>query len=167
MYLPNEGSISSSATSSYMGEGFIKNLTNAKEGRHPCMIVTSNTDFSANSQVMRRIYYIIHLNNPFDSSKKIETAEYFTTLLNDFGTDLYKMRHNGFKEDKKTNIILLDDEIVFGTKMSANREKRELLQYLPIGVLVEEKGIVKLNLVKFFRFIDQKSKNNGFFKRHF
>ena len=224
-------SSTSSATSSYMGEGFIKNLTNAKEGRHPCMIVTSNTDFSANSQVMRRIYYI-QLNNPFDSSKKIETAEYFTTLLNDFGTDLYKdflyrieqkfkdgieinvndilapardvfkkyyemlemktpsyfsnkriddyymrgqemwrdlykMRYSGFKEDKKTNIILLDDEITFGTKMSANREKKELLQYLPIGVLVEDKGIVKLNLEKFFKFIDQKSKNSGFFKRYF
>ena len=224
-------SSTSSATSSYMGESFIKNLTNAKEGRHPCMIATSNTDFSANSQVMRRIYYI-QLNNPFDSSKKIETAEYFTALLNDFGTDLYrdflyriekqfedgieinvndiltpardvfkqyyemlelktplyfsskriddyyirgqemwrdlyKMRHSGFKEDKKANIILLDDEIIFGTKMSANREKRELLQYLPIGVLVEEKGIVKLNLENFFRFIDQKSQNNGFFKRFF
>ena len=224
-------SSTSSATSSYMGEGFIKNLTNAKEGRHPCMIATSNTDFSANPQVMRRIYYI-QLNNPFDSSKKIETAEYFTTLLNDFGTDLYrdflyriekkfkdgieinvndilaparevfkkyyemlgmktpsyfsnkriddyymrgqemwrdlyKMRYKGFKEDKKTNIILLDDEIVFGTKISANREKKELLQYLPIGVLVEEKGIVKLNLEKFFKFIDQKSKNEGFLKRFF
>ena len=224
-------SSTSSATSSYMGEGFIKNLTNAKEGRHPCMIATSNTDFSANSQVMRRIYYI-QLNNPFDSSKKVETAEYFTTLLNDFGTelyrdflyrieeqfkngieinvndilapardifkkyyemleiktpsyysnmriddyfirgqemwrDLYKMRHDGFKEDRKINIILLDDEIVFGTKMSANREKRELLQYLPIGVLVEEKGIVKLNLEKFFIFIDKKSKNDSLLKRYF
>lgn len=224
-------SSTSSATSSYMGEGFIKNLTNAKEGRHPCMIATSNTDFSANSQVMRRIYYI-QLNNPFDSSKKVETAEYFTNLLNDFGTelyrdflfriekkfelgieinvndilsparevfkeyykalnmeipsyfsntriddyyirgkemwkDLYKMRYTGFKEDVKINIILLDDEIVFGTKMSANREKKELLQYLPIGVLVEEKGIVKLNLEKFFQFIDEKSRNIGFLKKLF
>ena len=45
--------------------------------------------------------------------------------------DLYNIKFKGFKEDKKQNIILIDDEYVFGSKMSANREKRELLQYLP------------------------------------
>ena len=219
-------SSTSSASSGYKGESFIKNMTNAKTGKHPCMIATSNTDFSANSQVMRRMYYI-QLNNPFDSDKKEETAEYFTNILNEFGTelyqdflfrlekrfsegikidvndilspareifleyfeeldmkvpsyfsknriddyylrgkvmwgDLYNVKFKGFNENKKQNIILLDDEYVFGSKMSANREKKELLQYLPIGVLQEEKGIVRLDYQKFFKFIDMKSKNSGF-----
>lgn len=220
-----------SSTSVYMGEAFIKNLINIKEGQYPCMVATSNTDFSANPQIMRRIYYI-QLNNPFDSSKKGETSKYFTSLLNDFGTelyrdflyrlenkfkdgikidvndilspareifkeyyemlnmkipsyfsdkriddyylrgkemwkDLYKMRYKGFKEDKKANTILIDDEIVFGSKMSANREKREMLQYLPIGILIEDKGIAKLNLEKFFQFIELKSKNKKFLGNFF
>jgi len=82
-------SSTSTASSGYKGESFIKNMTNAKSGKHPCMIATSNTDFSANSQVMRRIYYI-QLNNPFVSDKKEETAEYFTNILNEFGTQLYQ-----------------------------------------------------------------------------
>lgn len=224
-------SSTSTASSGYKGESFIKNMTNAKNGKHPCMIATSNTDFSANSQVMRRMYYI-QLNNPFDSDKKEETAEYFTNILNEFGTelyqdflfrlekrflegikidvndilsptreifleyfdeldmkippyfsknriddyylrgkvmwgDLYNVKFKGFKEDKKQNIILLDDEYVFGSKMSANREKKELLQYLPIGVLREEKGIVRLDYQKFFYFIDMESKNSRFLHRLF
>lgn len=219
-------SSTSTASSGYKGESYIKNLTNAKNGKHPCMIATSNTDFSANSQVMRRMYYI-QLNNPFNSDKKEETAEYFTTILNEFGVelyrdflfrleekfaegikidvndilapardifleyfeildmkvpsyfsknriddyylrgkvmwgDLYNVKYKGFKEDRKNNIILLDDEYVFGSKMSANREKKELLQYLPIGVLREEKGIVRLDYQKFFQFIEKKSRNTGF-----
>ncbi len=221
-------SSTSSATSSYMGEGFIKNMTNTREGRHPCLIATSNTDFSANQQVMRRIYYI-QLNNPFDASKKVEAAEQFNELLQSFDTDLYKdflyrieerfmqgikidvndilspareifkeyfelceisvpiwfsndriddyyirgremwrnlyaVRYYGFKENVKKNEILLDDEKVFGTKLSVNREKRELLQFLTVGIIIEEKGIVKLNRDKFFKFIG-KSKNGGFFTR--
>lgn len=224
-------SSNSSSVSGYMGEGYIKNLTNSKEGRHPCMIATSNTDFSANPQIMRRIYYI-QLNNPFDTAKKVETGDFFNEVLSSFGTDLFKdflfrmeerfdsgievdindilspareifkeyynmcglgipsffsdsslndyylrgrqmwknlynMKHTAFKEDRASNTILLDDEAVFGTKMSAGREKRELLQYLPVGVLLEEKGIVRLNREKFFSFIGQKSRNGGFFGRLF
>ncbi|MCT7540379.1 hypothetical protein N5T82_11060 [Aliarcobacter cryaerophilus] len=81
--------------------------------------------------------------------------------------DLYDMKYTGFKEDKKTNTILLDDEIVFGTKLNSSTTKKELLQYLPIGVLVEDKGIVKLNHKNFFDFIKQNSKNLGFFEKIF
>jgi hypothetical protein len=195
------------------------------------MLASSNTDFSANSQVMRRMYYI-QLNNPFDTSKKSEMDDFFTTLLHNFGNelyrdflykleqklnsgyeidtndilkpsrevfkeyfkildisipsyfsderiddyyirgqqmwrDLYDMKYTGFKEDKKTNTILLDDEIVFGTKLNSSTTKKELLQYLPIGVLVEDKGIVKLNHKNFFDFIKQNSKNLGFFEKIF
>ena len=224
-------SSASVATSSYMGESFVKNITNAKSGRHPCMIATSNTDFSANSQVMRRMYYI-QLNNPFDSGKKEEAAAYFNEVVERFGIelyrdflyrlekrfdegiaidindilkpgreiflewfeelsldrpdyfspkriddyylrgrtiwrDLYNMKHQGFKELKKENLILLDDETVFGTKLAAGREKKELLQYLPIGVAIEEKGIVRLNYEKFFEFIGMRPKNSGFFGKIF
>jgi len=224
-------SSNNSTTSGYMGESFIKSTTNTLEGRHPCMIATSNTDFSANAQVMRRMYYI-QLNNPFDTAKKEETAEYFTNILNDFSTelyrdflarfeekflqgitidvndilapareifldyfdelemevpdyfspiriddyylrgkvmwrDLYSIKYKGFKENKKEGVILLDDEYVFGTKMSASREKKELLQFLPIGVLREQKGIVRLDYKKFFEFIEMKPKNSGFLSNFF
>ena len=81
--------------------------------------------------------------------------------------DLYDMKYTGFKEDKKTNTILLNDEIVFGIKLNSNGTKKELLQYLPIGVLVEDKGIVKLNHKNFFDFIKQNSRNLGFFQKIF
>jgi hypothetical protein len=224
-------SSTSSATSSYMGEAFIKNITNSKEGIYPAMIATSNTDFSANAQVMRRIYYI-QLNNPFDNNKKTEAAEYFNSVLFSFGDELfrdflfrfekrfkegvkvdsddvlsigrdifeeyfsilgielpqwfskeriddyyirgrniwrnlYTLRRDGFMENEKENMILLDDEVVFGSKLSANKEKREQLQYLPIGVVIEDKGIVKLNREKFFDFIQVKPKSKGFIFRLF
>ncbi len=218
-------SSASAATSGYMGESFVKNMTNAKSGRHPCMIATSNTDFSASSQIMRRIYYI-QLNNPFDTTQKERAAAYFNEIVESFGVelyrdflyrleerfregmevdindilapgreifmeyfeetghsadgyfcseriddyylrgrtiwrDLYNMKHHGFNELKRENLILLDDETVFGTKLAAGREKRELLQYLPIGVVIEEKGIVRLNYTKFFDFIGMRPKKGG------
>jgi len=206
-----------SSKNSYMGEGYIKNITNSKDGIHPCVIATSNTDFSANSQVMRRIYYI-QLNNPFVSNAS-KTNDHFNDILLNFGSELYRdfiyklelkfthgvrlnlddfiymgreifqeyfeqlnikapnwfshkpindyytrgkeiwsakyIQHNKyFTHVKNKNEILLDEEKVFGTKMSANRDKKELLQFLPIGVIIEDKGIVRLNREKFLEFIE-------------
>ncbi len=221
-------STTSSGTSLYMGEGYIKSMTNARKGPHPCVIATCNTDFAANAQVMRRVYYI-QLNNPFDVSKRKETDQYFNPIYEEFGDDLYRdflsrleakirnvyqaghddflkigrdifksyfnetgtevpkwlsntriddyyargkemwqhlyiSRRRGFKINGGE--LLLDDDIVFGSKMGSGRDKREWLQYLPVGVLIEDKGIVRVNRERFFEFIGQ-SKNalSRIFKR--
>ena len=104
---------------------------------------------------------------------EMEVPEYFSpTRIDDYylrgkvmWRDLYNIKYKGFKEYKKEGVILLDDEYVFGTKMSASREKKELLQFLPIGVLREQKGIVRLDYEKFFDFLEMRSKNSGFLKR--
>jgi len=57
------------------GERLIKTLTNTITEPHPCLIGTSNVGFSAESQVIRRIYYL-HFGSPFSEDKKIkERAE--------------------------------------------------------------------------------------------
>lgn len=219
----------SSASSNYMGEDYVKKIANTREGMFPVVIATSNTDFSANAQVMRRIYYI-QLNNPFDQERKSETAKYFNDIYDSFGTELfqdfqlrisqkfmegltldqedflnigrsvfldyfnetgiqipqwfslsriddyylrgkqlwerlYRMKSKGFKEDKSSNEITIDDDIVFGNKLSVNKEKRECLQYLSSGIVKEDKGLVVLNRKKFFSFIDKKQGIASIFSR--
>ncbi len=219
----------SSVTSNYMGEDFVKKITNTKEGVFPGVIATSNTDFSANPQVMRRIYYI-QLNNPFDPDKKTETSNYFNEIYEAFGTELfqdflfrleqkfkeemiinqedflcvgrsifleyfteigipvpswfspgriddyylrgkqlwqrlYRMKKKGFNEDKSKNEITIDDDIVFGSKLTVSRDKRECLQYLHAGIIIEDKGLVVLNRKKFLGFISEENSVISFIKR--
>ena len=54
------------------GERLIKTLTNTLTEPHPCLIGTSNIGFSAEAQVIRRIYYL-HFESPFPEDK--ETKE--------------------------------------------------------------------------------------------
>jgi len=219
----------SSVSSNYMGEDYVKKITNTREGKFPTIIATSNTDFSANAQVMRRIYYI-QLNNPFDTGKKSETTKYFNDIYESFGTELfqdfllrishkfregipfdqedflnigrsvfldyfsetemqipewfsdsriddyylrgkqiwqrlYRTKKKGFTEDKTSNEITVDDDIVFGSKLSVSKEKRECLQYLSAGIVKEDKGLVVLNRNKFLKFISKKQWIASIFNR--
>lgn len=219
----------SSASSNYMGEDYVKKITNTREGIFPGIIATSNTDFSANPQVMRRIYYI-QLNNPFDPDKKMKTASYFNDIYESFGTGLfqdfqfrlakkfkegiqpdqedflntgrsifleyfsetgvpvpawfshgriddyylrgrqlwqrlYRMKKKGFSEDKSKNEITIDDDIVFGSKLTVSKDKRECLQYLSAGIIKEDKGLVVLSREKFLSFISKKRGIGSLFKR--
>jgi hypothetical protein len=219
----------SSVSSNYMGEDYVKKITNTREGKFPAIIATSNTDFSANAQVMRRIYYI-QLNNPFDTGKKSETTKYFNDIYESFGTELfqdflhrisqkfregipfdqedflnigrsvfldyfsetemqvpewfsdsriddyylrgkqiwqrlYRTKKKGFTEDKTSNEITIDDDIVFGSKLSVSKDKRECLQYLSAGIVKEDKGLVVLNRNKFLKFISKKQWIASIFNR--
>ncbi|MFN3603757.1 MAG: phospholipase D family protein [Leptonema sp. (in: bacteria)] len=60
------------------GEELIKSLTNTLTEPHPCLIGTSNIEFSAESQVIRRIYYL-HFGSPFseDRTLKQKSESYF------------------------------------------------------------------------------------------
>jgi len=219
----------SSVSSNYMGEDYVKKITNTREGKFPTIIATSNTDFSANAQVMRRIYYI-QLNNPFDTGRKTETTKYFNAIYESFGTELfqdfllrishkfregipfdqedflyigrsvfldyfsetemqvpewfsdsriddyylrgkqiwqrlYRTKKKGFQEDKTSNEITIDDDIVFGSKLSVSKDKRECLQYLSAGIVKEDKGLVVLNRNKFLKFISKKQWIASIFNR--
>ncbi len=78
----------------------------------------------------------------------------------------------GSKHDMSFRIdfvcFTLEEPPCFGTEnLGSFIYSKELFQYLPIGVLVEEKGIVKLHYENCLRFIDEKSRNNGFFGKFF
>jgi len=73
------------------GERLIKTLTNTITDPHPCLIGTSNVGFSAESQVIRRIYYL-HFGSPFSEDKKIkEKAErYFEEKVGIIDDSLFR-----------------------------------------------------------------------------
>lgn len=215
-----------SSKSGYMGESYIKNMTNSKEGIFPCILATSNTDFSAHPQTMRRIYYI-QLNDPFDASSD-EMREHFHKTTSTFGIELYQdflyrleqkfntgialklddflylgreifqeyfselkistptwfsptpindyylrgkeiwhakymQNKKAFKEVPSKNEIIIDEEKIFGTRLTASKDKRELIQFLRIGVLKEDKGITKFNRKEFFEFIGLENPIKRFF----
>lgn len=73
------------------GERLIKTLTNTLTETHPCLIGTSNVGFSAESQVIRRIYYL-HFSSPFSEDKLIkEQAEkYFEEKVGTVDDSLFR-----------------------------------------------------------------------------
>lgn len=73
------------------GERLIKTLTNTLVEPHPCLIGTSNVGFSAESQVIRRIYYL-HFASPFSEDKTIKaTAEkYFEEKVGKVDDSLFR-----------------------------------------------------------------------------
>ncbi|MEM4066930.1 MAG: phospholipase D family protein [Candidatus Micrarchaeaceae archaeon] len=70
--------VESSFFRSSAGEGKIKHYTNNNTKPSPCIIGTSNVNFSAESQVARRIYYL-HFDNSFPEDKKMkaDASRYF------------------------------------------------------------------------------------------
>lgn len=73
----------------FMGESFIKEVSNTLIGKHPTVIATTNTTFQSDAQVIKRIYYI-QLNNSFDLSKEAEALKHFEEIRENFGTDLFR-----------------------------------------------------------------------------
>lgn len=53
------------------GERLIKSLTNILVDPHPCLLGTSNIGFSAEAQVIRRIYYL-HFESPFSEDRNLK-----------------------------------------------------------------------------------------------
>ncbi|WP_025270475.1 phospholipase D family protein [Hippea sp. KM1] len=79
----------SSAASATKGESFVKSITNSLTGKHPCLIATTNTEFNANMQIIRRIYYL-QINKPFDKTQKSQTDDYFSAVIEDIDDSLFK-----------------------------------------------------------------------------
>lgn len=73
------------------GERLIKNLTNTITDAHPCLIGTSNIGFSAESQVIRRIYYL-HFDSPFSEDKALKRSaeKYFEEKVGTIDDRLFR-----------------------------------------------------------------------------
>jgi len=85
------------------GEETIKSLTNNIVHPHPCLIGTSNIEFGAEHQVIRRIYYL-NFTSPIDTeTRKNEIEEYFDekvgnpddVLFRHFLFEFIERMHNG------------------------------------------------------------------------
>lgn len=79
----------SSSSSTTKGESFVKSITNSLTGKHPCLITTTNTEFNANMQIIRRIYYL-QINKPFDKTQKSQTDDYFSAVIEGIDDSLFR-----------------------------------------------------------------------------
>lgn len=71
------------------GEIFIKHMANSLDGKHPCLITTTNTSsFNVPEQVLRRVYYI-QIDKTFDDTKKVEADTYFFDVVGQVTNDLF------------------------------------------------------------------------------
>ena len=101
------------------GERLIKTLTNTLTEQHPCIIGTSNVGFSAESQVIRRIYYL-HFGSPFSEDKKIkERAErYFEEKVGVIDDSLFRYFLSEFaKRMTEEEFFKIEDPLCLSRKI--------------------------------------------------
>jgi len=101
------------------GERLIKTLTNTLTEPHPCLIGTSNVGFSAESQVIRRIYYL-HFGSPFSEDKKIkERAErYFEEKVGIIDDSLFRYFLSEFaKRMPEEEFFKIEDPLYLSRKI--------------------------------------------------
>lgn len=123
------------------GERLIKTLTNTLVEPHPCLIGTSNVGFSAESQVIRRIYYL-HFASPFSEDKTIKaTAEkYFEEKVGKVDDSLFRYFLSEFvkriNDDKFYRIedpLFLSREIFNEMFEKAGLERPDFISQSPCG----------------------------------
>ncbi|GAB4434911.1 MAG: phospholipase D family protein [bacterium] len=75
------------------GQALIKNATNKLTKPHPCIIGTTNKEFSPRAEIIRRLHYI-HFTEPFEMSKsskrKEEADEYLATYVGNVDDTVFK-----------------------------------------------------------------------------
>ena len=76
-------------TGSPWGEAFVKGYVNSRTGKHPCLIATTNAQFSADRQIVRRIYYP-ELTKTIDDKKISEAARHQQQVLKRANDRLFK-----------------------------------------------------------------------------
>ncbi len=97
------------------GERLIKTLTNTLTEPHPCLIGTSNIGFSAEAQVIRRIYYL-HFESPFPEDKETkEKADlYFEEKVGHIDDKLFRYFLQKFTEFLNEKYFKLEDPLYGG-----------------------------------------------------
>lgn len=101
------------------GERLIKNLTNTLTEPHPCLIGTSNIGFSAESQVIRRIYYL-HFGSPFSEDRTLkQRAEiYFEERVGQLDDRLFRYFLKEFiRRSSEEEFFRLEDPLVLSRKI--------------------------------------------------
>ena len=80
------------------GEALIKYVSNSLTKNYPAFIGTTNLrDFSTNSQVIRRIYYL-EINNVFAENNKLESDQYLNEIIEDIDDHLFRDFTYRFKD---------------------------------------------------------------------
>ncbi|WP_297209662.1 MULTISPECIES: phospholipase D family protein [Thermodesulfovibrio] len=123
------------------GERLIKTLTNTLVEPHPCLIGTSNVGFSAESQVIRRIYYL-HFASPFSEDKtiKAKAEKYFEEKVGKVDDSLFRYFLSEFvkriNDDKFYRIedpLFLSREIFNEMFEKAGFERPDFISQSPCG----------------------------------
>lgn len=123
------------------GERLIKTLTNTITDPHPCLIGTSNVCFSAESQVIRRIYYL-HFGSPFSEDKTVkQKAEiYFSEKVGSIDDSLFKYFLKEFSKKmteqeffKIEDPLFLSRQIFIEMFKKAKLEVPEFISPIPCG----------------------------------
>lgn len=100
------------------GERLIKTLTNTLTEPHPCLIGTSNVGFSAESQFIRRIYYL-NFGSPFSEDRELkERAErYFEEKVGHIDDRLFRYFLKRFlREIAEEGFFKLEDPLFLSRK---------------------------------------------------
>ena len=72
------------------GEALIKYVSNSLKRNYPALIGTTNLrDFSTNSQIIRRIYYL-EINNVFSEELKYDSDQYLNEIIADIDDHLFR-----------------------------------------------------------------------------
>ncbi len=101
------------------GERLIKSLTNTLTDPHPCFIGTSNIGFSAESQVIRRIYYL-HFGSPFseDRALKQKAERYFEEKVGTLDDRLFRYFLKEFlKRMTEEDFLKMEDPLYLSRKI--------------------------------------------------
>ncbi len=123
------------------GERLIKSLTNTLTEPHPCLIGTSNIGFSAESQVIRRIYYL-HFGSPFSEDRVLkESAErYFQEKVGMIDDRLFRyFLHKFLRKIAEEEFFRLEDPLFLSRKIfmelfrEAGLEQPDFISPRPCG----------------------------------
>ncbi|MCS7123340.1 MAG: phospholipase D family protein [Candidatus Aenigmarchaeota archaeon] len=156
------------------GEKLIKSITNTCVEPHPCLIGTSNVGFTAESQIIRRIYYL-HFNSPFPEDKysKEQAETYFEKKVGNVDDTLFRYFLSNFLQKmtmtKNDEFYKIEDPLYLSRKIFA--EMFEMFGYTVPDFLSEKpcgdyykigsQEWYALYLAKNKEFIKKKDKETG------
>ncbi len=100
------------------GEAVIKSLSNTTEGARPVFIGATNQEFTAESQVIRRVYYL-NFGNPIDPDKRKDAETYFEKNVGEINDRLFRhflvLFHEQFLSGGE--IYHIDDPLWYGREI--------------------------------------------------
>ncbi len=122
------------------GENLIKNVANSLVTHHPILIGTTNQEFSAESQVVRRLYYL-HFDNPVNQDAKKQAEEYFEKEVGELNDRLFRHFISEMLAliSEKDEYFKMEDPVFYGRQIftrlfaEAGIERPAFLSKVPLG----------------------------------